>query len=54
MRIVKTVSAFALLMAGITALLYFIYFELGSSSPQERPGVATVIETLSFGSSRSN
>jgi hypothetical protein len=47
MRIVKTVSAFAVLMASLTALLYLIYFEPGSSSPQKRPGVATVIETQS-------
>jgi hypothetical protein len=47
MKIVKTVSAFAVLMAGITALLYLTYFEPCSSSPQKRPGVATVIETQS-------
>jgi hypothetical protein len=47
MRSVKTVSAVAVLMAGITALLYLIYFEPGSSSPQKRPSVATVIETRS-------
>jgi hypothetical protein len=47
MRTVKTVSAFVLFITGITALLYFFYFESGSSSPQKRPGVAAVIETRS-------
>ena len=45
MRIVGTVAAFAVLMAAITALL--MYLEPGSSSPQKRPGIATVIEMRS-------
>jgi hypothetical protein len=42
MRIVKTVTALAVFLAGVPALLYFVYFEPGSSSLQERPGVAAV------------
>ena len=44
---VGTVSAFAVLMAGITALFDLIYLEPGSFSPQKKPGVATGIETRS-------
>ena len=47
MRTVGSVSAFAVLMASITALCYLMYFEPGSSSSQKKPGVATVIETRS-------
>jgi hypothetical protein len=47
MRTVGSVSAFAVLMASITALCYLTYFEPGSSSSQTKPGVATVIETRS-------
>ena len=47
MRIVGKVSACAILMASITTLLYLRYLEPGSSSPQKKPGVATVIGTRS-------
>jgi hypothetical protein len=36
-----------LLMGSITAFFYLVYLESGSSSPQKKPGVATVIETRS-------
>ena len=45
MRIVGTVSASVVLMAGITA--FVLYLEGGSSSPQKSPGVVTVIGTRS-------
>jgi len=45
MRIVGTVSASVVLMAGITA--FVLYLERGSSSPQKNPGVVTVIGTRS-------
>ena len=47
MKIVGTVSAFAVLMASITALFYLIYFEPGSSSPLTKPDGATLIESRS-------
>ncbi len=47
MRIVGIVSAFAVLIASITALFYVAYLEPGSSSPQKRTGVAIFIESRS-------
>ena len=47
MRIVGIVSACAILMASITALLYLTYLEPGSASPQKEPGIGTVIGTRS-------
>jgi hypothetical protein len=47
MRIIQTVSAFVVLMASITALFYLMYPGPRSSSPQKKPGVATVIGTRS-------
>ncbi len=46
MRIVGTVSASVVLIAGITAL-YVLCLERGSSSSQKNPGVVTVIGTRS-------
>jgi len=47
MRIVGIVSAFAVLMASITALFYLMYLEPGHFSPQEKPAIATVTEMRS-------
>jgi len=45
MRIVGTVSASVVLVAGITA--FVLYLERGSSSSQKNPGAVTVIGTRS-------